>query len=56
MHDGQVTPLSYVLLSLLVIFIVSVPLYLLVERPAQRHLTARFRSKTIGIGVTGQTA
>ena len=55
-HDGQVTPLSYVLLSLLVIFIVSVPLYLLVERPAQRHLTARFRSKTIGIGVTGQTA
>jgi len=55
-HDGQVTPLSYVLLSLLVIFIVSVPLYLLVERPAQRHLTARFRSKAIGIGATSQTA
>jgi len=55
-HDGRVTPLSYVLLSLLGIFILSVPLYLWVERPAQRHLTARFRSKTLGIGVTGQTA
>lgn len=55
-HEGQVTPLSYVLLSLAVIFIVSVPLYLLVERPAQRYLTARFRTKTLGIGATGQAA
>jgi len=55
-HDGQVTPLSYVLLSLALIFLVSVPLYLLVERPAQKHLTARFRSKTLGMGVTGQAA
>jgi peptidoglycan/LPS O-acetylase OafA/YrhL len=53
---GEVTPLQDVLLAFLVILAVSVPLYLLIERPAQKYLTARVRLKEIGPKPTGQAA
>jgi len=49
-HPSQPTPISYVLAALAAVFIASVPLYLLLERPAHRYLvkmmSARISAKT----------
>jgi peptidoglycan/LPS O-acetylase OafA/YrhL len=52
--SGEVTPLQDVLLAFLVILAASVPLYLLIERPAQKYLTARVRLKEARPKATGQ--
>jgi len=44
-HADETVPLHYVLGIFLVIFAASVPLYLYIERPAQRYLTRKTRSQ-----------
>jgi peptidoglycan/LPS O-acetylase OafA/YrhL len=55
-HPGQTTPLYDMLLALLIVMAASIGLYFLIERPAQKYLTAKVRVKKISAGVTGQIA
>jgi len=55
-HAGETTPLGYTVLALLTVLTASVPLYFLIERPAQKYLTANFRLQSIRPQVTGQVA
>jgi len=55
-HADQTPPLSIVVAALLCVFAASVPLYYLVERPAQRRLTGRAKLKEIAPSATGQVA
>jgi peptidoglycan/LPS O-acetylase OafA/YrhL len=55
-HAGRTTPLYYIVLAMLLVLAASIPLYLLIERPAQRYLTAKARLKEVSPGATGQVA
>jgi peptidoglycan/LPS O-acetylase OafA/YrhL len=44
-RPDETTPLYYVCFALLTVFVASMPLYFLIERPAQRRLTAKVNSK-----------
>jgi len=46
-HANETTPLYYVLDVFLAIFAASIPLYLYIERPAQRYLTRKTSSQKI---------
>jgi peptidoglycan/LPS O-acetylase OafA/YrhL len=55
-HPDRTTPLVGTILALLIVLAVSVPLYLFIERPAQRYLTANVGVKRATPQVTGQAA